>query len=321
MAPLTAARPAPSTHAAATRRVPAADLPCLLAGFDTLDPVATGGLCEVWKVRERASGRVYALKQLSARWLRDETARQLLLNEAVAGLAVDSPHVVRVLGAELDRDPPLLLLEWLAGASLEHQLECHGRLDVAQAVWIARQCVVALIDLAAAGFSHGDVKPGNILLDPDGVAHLVDLGFARRHGGAARTADRQSLLGTPEYLAPETMLRGHLNPVSLDVYSLGVTLYQMLTGRLPFHDATVAGILRMQRQARPARLERSGVEVPQALSDLVARMLAKQPVRRPACLNSLLRDLLDIELQVMAAWRQDCVPEGTPRVPEGTTRE
>jgi serine/threonine protein kinase len=249
-----------------------------------------------------ATGRVFGLKRLSDGWSRDATAGELLRNEAAAGLSVRSPHVVRVVRAELDRDPPLLLVEWLNGVSLEQELERVGRLDVPRAVWIARQCVSGLIDLAAAGWSHGDVKPGNILLERDGVARLIDLGFARRHtvGRPTGAEAGQSLLGTPEYLAPETMVRGRLNPISLDIYSLGVTLFRMLTGRLPFHDASVSGILRMQRQARPPRLERFGVHAPEELSELVGRLLSKQPVRRPSCLRTLWREMVDVELRVMA---------------------
>ncbi|HUG93841.1 MAG TPA: serine/threonine-protein kinase [Planctomycetaceae bacterium] len=277
--------------------------PPLLDGFEPLRLVAAGGLCDVWQVRDRLTGNVYALKQLSAAWVHDATAGQLLRNEAAAGLAVRSGHVVRVFRADLDTEPPRLLVEWLAGVSLEDALQRAGRLDVPRAVWIARQCVAGLIDLAAAGFSHGDVKPGNILLSDDGAARLIDLGFACRHDGADSDRDRggQSLLGTPEYLAPETMARGRLSPISLDVYSLGVTLFRMLAGRLPFHDATVAGVLRLGRQARPPRLERFGIEAPARLFDLVGRMLAKQPLRRPSCLRTLWRELVKIELHVMAS--------------------
>ena len=277
-------------------------LPPLLDGFETLDRAALGGLCEVWQVREQATGSVYGLKRLSDGWARDATARELLRNEAAAGLAVRSPHVVRVVRAELDGEQPVLLLEWLEGVSLEQELGRVGRLEVPRAVWIARQCVSGLIDLAAAGWSHGDVKPDNVLLQSDGTARLIDLGFARPHAAGAAAAGRpgESLLGTPEYLAPETMVRGWLNPVSLDIYSLGVTLFRMLTGRLPFHDATVSGILRMQRQARPPRLERFDVGAPDELSGLVGRLLSKQPIRRPSCLKTLWRELVKIELNVLS---------------------
>jgi serine/threonine-protein kinase len=277
-------------------------LPPLLDGFETLVRAASGGLCEVWQVRERATGSVHALKRLSDGWARDDTARELLRNEAAAGLAVRSPHVVRVVRAELEGEQPVLLLEWLDGVSLEQELERVGRLEVPRAVWIARQCVSGLIDLASSGWSHGDVKPGNILLQSDGTARLIDLGFARPHaaGGTAAGRPGESLLGTPEYLAPETMVRGWLNPVSLDIYSLGVTLFRMLTGRLPFHDASVSGILRMQRQARPPRLERFDVDASDELSRLVGRLLSKQPVRRPACLRTLWREIVKIELDVLS---------------------
>lgn len=269
--------------------------------FEAIAYAGGGTLAEVWQARNRETGKIYAVKQLRQDWADYPVAKKLLENEAEVGAAVDSPYVVKVLQSENEAVPPFLVMEWLEGRSLERSLRNNKRLDYADAIWIARQCAEGLEALRQSGFTHGDVKPANILLGADGSIKLLDLGFARR----CRKSDHDLsptidiLTGTPEYLAPEILTGGLHWGVARDIYSLGVTLYRMLTGRLPFGGDEMEQVLREQRESRPENVRQFAADVPHEIEKLVRDLLAKQPIRRPESLQRLIRTLIELELSTL----------------------
>ena len=194
--------------------------------------------------------------------------------------------------------PPIRFWEWLAGETLESLLQREQRLPCRVALWIARQTAMGMEDIRQAGYIHGDIKPANIFLESAGTAKLIDLGFSRR----CRTADGDLtpsiniLTGTPHYMPPEATVPGKEWNVARDIYSLGVTFYRMLTGRLPFDGHAPADVLRQQREALPQRIRRFAPDVPLEVEHLVRELLAKQPLRRPESLRRLIRRLIGLEL-------------------------
>ena len=271
-------------------------------GYDLIANLGTGSFAEVWQVRERASGNDFAWKQLRPEWEQDRTARKLLENEAEVGRAVRSRYVVQVLRAQVDRTPRFLVLEWHPGRPLEALLQEQPRLPMPQALWIARQCAQGLADLLTAGFSHGDVKPPNVLIGEHGDVRLIDLAFAQRvrgPGGHELTRSREVLTGTPEYMAPESLQRFDTSGSAKDIYSLGIMLFRMLTGRLPFHGETTADLLRQQREAKPPPLRHFAADVHREVAEFVEMLLAKQPIRRPHTLEWLVDQLLNLELATL----------------------
>lgn len=243
------------------------------------------------------SGRVVALKRLRPEWRENVTARQLLRNEAEVGRAVKSAHVVRVHYSETSGEDPHLLLEFLEGCSLEQMLRDSERLTVRKSVWIARQCAVGLADLEQAGYAHGDLKPANVFVNPLSEVKLVDLGFARPF----RLERSGTLVGTPEYMAPESLCPADVHPGQIDIYSLGVTLFRMLAGQLPFSADSAADTLQLQRSARPPQLRKLCPEAPIELVEFVGRLLAKHPLRRPENMQVVVRELLRFELAALTA--------------------
>ena len=201
---------------------------------------------------------------------------------------------------------PYLVFEWLEGRTLEDELCAAGALSLRRAVWIARQCADGLRDLECSGLAHGDIKPQNIFLTLGGDVKLLDLGFARSIVPSPSWAAIAELAGTPEYMAPESSARdsaagGLAAPIAKEMYSLGVTLYRMLTGRLPFVGESASLVMAHHRQVKPTLLRHFRPDAPRELCDLVGRMLAKQPIRRPASLRALIRELVDLELLVLSA--------------------
>lgn len=269
--------------------------------YEAIRYVGGGTLAEVWQARNRKTGEICAVKQLRHDWSDYPVARKLMENEAEVGTAVNSRYVVAVRHVQLDDVPPFLVMEWLEGESLERLLNREKRIAYTEALWIARQCAEGLEELRQAGFTHGDVKPSNILLDSEGNVKLLDLGFARR----CRKADQDIsplcdiLTGTPEYMAPEMLAPGYPWGVARDIYSLGVTLFRMLTGRLPFQGEEPQDVLRGQRGSAPPKLRQLAADVPRELEQLVNELLSKQPLRRPESLQRLIRTLVEMELATL----------------------
>lgn len=268
-------------------------------GYETVRRAGIGTFSEIWQVRDRSNGRMYALKQLRPEWREDETANALLRTEAQIGPAVRSRHVVRVLHSGSDGTRFYSLLEWIEGRSLESILNERDRLPIGTAIWIARQVAEGLSDLAAAGFAHGDVKPANVLVDVTGEVKLIDLGFAQPLDPELRAERPRWLAGTPEYMAPEALARDRAQLIPQDIYALGVTLFLMLSGRLPFTGMRAADTLRLQRQAKPPDIQRLRPDIPTTLAEFVERLLAKHPLRRPTNYSTLLRELFNVELDLL----------------------
>lgn len=266
--------------------------------YEILALAAGGTFCEVWQVRERGSNKLCALKLLRGEWQDHRAARKLLENEAEVGQRVKSPHVVCVIDTPLRHAPRCVVLEWLAGITLEKLLAERNALPPLEALWYARQAAQGLLDLHVAGFSHGDVKPANMFIGDDGNLKLIDLGFARpiRTPGDAR--DLGYLAGTPEYMAPESVTP-QAEGVAKDIYGLGVTLYRMLTGRLPFQGETPADILRQQQTALPTSPRLVTPHLPRELADFSLRLLSKQPLRRATGLPGLVRELITHEIAAL----------------------
>jgi serine/threonine protein kinase len=277
--------------------------PARLGPWELLRLAGAGSLSQVYQATPagvpRERGGAYALKMPAPGRETDAAAIALLRQEAMAARAVNHPHVVAILSASLREPPYYLVMPWLDGATLQSRLRRSGPLDWRIAVWIARQVTSGLDALARALWIHGDVKPSNIFLSPDGHATLLDLGFARAIGAAHSVADR-CILGTPSYMAPELLTRSASAGISSDVYSLGVVLYEMLVGRLPFEAADLGAMVAAHRRGPPPRLEKQAPWLPRELAQWVSRMLANDPLRRPAPAE-LVRRFTALEIAALAA--------------------
>jgi len=263
--------------------------------FHAVTYAGGGAFSQVWQVRDEQSGELFALKELRAEWDGHKTARQLFANEAEIGQKLNSSFVVRISQGQLQSVPRFLLMEWMVGQTLETLLSAGCSLPVRQTVWIARQCAQGMTDLAAAGFMHGDIKPSNVFLCQTGQVKLIDLGFA--HPISAVTAE---ITGTLEYLAPESLARVP-SGIARDLYSLGVMLFRMLTGRLPFAGETAADVAKQQQESIAPAIRSLNPGVPLEVAALVQRLLSKQPLRRAAGLADLVRELISLEISLLSS--------------------
>jgi serine/threonine protein kinase len=252
-----------------------------IPGYELLQPLGGGPLTCVYAARDYQTDGPCAIKILRPEWDGQPTAIKLLQREARAGLTVRHPHLVCLLDAHVTRPPYYLVMELLAGESLRRRLRREYRLDLAAALWVARQTAEALTALHRAGFLHGDIKPDNIRLVEDGTAKLMDLGFAHRAGENAGLLREGYILGTANYLAPELCDMEPHEDESSDLFSLGVTLYEMLSGRQPYPPGPARLTMRRHRCDPPQDIRRHVPSLPAALVNLLERLLARRPKDRP----------------------------------------
>ncbi len=269
-----------------------------IPGYELYQCLGGGPLTRVYEARGSATDTACAVKLLREDWEDQPTAIKLLQREARAGLAIQHPHLVRILDTHVTREPYFLVMELVGGESLKRRLQRDYRLDWPTAVWIARQSCEALAAVHRAGFVHGDVKPDNVRLVGDGTAILIDLGFAHRPGENTSFYQQGYVLGTANYLAPELCAANAGAGPASDVFSLGVMLYEMLAGQLPFPSATVEGALRARCCEEPADLRGHAGPVPATLLNMVERLLTKDPASRPRA-GAVVQQLIALELAAL----------------------
>jgi serine/threonine protein kinase len=252
-----------------------------LPGYELLQALGGGPITAVYAARDLADDSACAIKLVRPEWEDQPVAIKLLQREARAGLAVRHPHIVRLLDVHVTRPPHYLVMELLSGDSLRRRLEREYHLEITTALWILRQTTDALAAIHRAGFVHGDIKPDNVHLVEDGTAKLIDLGFAHRPGENAAFREQGYLLGTADYLAPELCAFDAEADERADLFSLGVMLFEMLTGQLPYATGNARQTLRSHHYDRPADVRRYAEALPAALVKLLDRLLAYHPHERP----------------------------------------
>ncbi|OKK02913.1 serine/threonine protein kinase [Streptomyces sp. CB03234] len=235
---------------------------------------------EVWRATDEVLGRPVAMKLLLGDDSDAETAARFRL-EGQTAARLSHPHVVAVFDFGAWEGRFYLVMELVEGRSLAQELAVDGSLRAPRVAAVAAQTAAGLASAHRQGIVHRDIKPGNLMSDADGTVKLGDFGIARFvDDPAAALTTAGQIVGTSLYLAPERALGQPAGPAS-DVYSLGCVLYQLLTGRPPFHADTATAILYQHIDAAPVPPLRLGVDVPPAFENYLLGMLAKQPEERP----------------------------------------
>ena len=265
------------------------------------EEVGVGGMSRVHVALDERLGRRVAVKLQDGRVMAtaDPAGRERFLREGRTTAAFSHRHAVTVFDAGEDAGDLYIVMEFVDGPSLADHLARNGPLPVDEMVRISRQVLSALAAAHSAGIVHRDVKPANVLIGADGDTKLADFGIAKRFDDlSASVTSFGMVIGTPRYLAPEQAL-GHVATPATDVYSMGVVIFEMLTGRLPLETEPVEAIPGSQ-QSTALRLRSLAPGIPAALAAVVASALATQPSERPPTAAALLA-VLDAAWSPLAA--------------------
>jgi serine/threonine protein kinase len=281
------------------------DIPKKLGHYKLVKTLGSGGMGLVYLAEDTQLGRRVAVKVMKPEAAADLRAKDRFLREAQAAAAVRNDHVVTVYQVGENDGVPFIAMELLRGLTLESFLEKEARPSMPVIARLGREVAEGLSAAHAKGLIHRDVKPANVWLEaPAGRVKLLDFGLARP---ATPDAERDKLtevgyvMGTPAFMSPE-QARGKTLDGRTDLFSLGSVLYLLCTGRRAFDGVGMTGILTALAVDTPRRACEVNPKVPESLSDLIDKLLAKDPANRPANALEVVKELKAIERgQISAA--------------------
>jgi eukaryotic-like serine/threonine-protein kinase len=271
--------------------------------YKVLERLGVGGMGQVFLCEHKLMRRRVALKVLPTAKAEDPSSLDRFYREARAVAALDHPNIVRAYDIDQDDNLHFLVMEYVDGASLHDILKKTRQMDVLRASHYIYWSAIGLQHAHEQGIIHRDIKPGNILVDRQGVVKILDMGLARFFNDETDHITKkydENVLGTADYLAPEQALDSHSVDGRADIYSLGATFYFLLTGNPPFADGTVAQklIWHQNREPKPIKLFRG--DVPEGIINIVNKMMAKNPADRFQSPNEI--------AAILGPWIQTPIP-------------
>ena len=262
--------------------------------YEIVELIAQGGMGKVFKAKHRMMDRTVALKVIKNELMRNTEVIERFHREVKAAAQLSHPNIVTAYDAEQANGVHFLVMEYVKGTNLSDLVKRDGQLPVAKAVDYARQAAMGLQHAHEQGMVHRDMKPHNLMLTKDGTVKILDFGLASLSSETIAASSEIGLsadasltnagcvMGTPDFISPEQATDAHQADIRSDIYSLGATLYYLLCGQPPFSSGGVAERLRDHAETAPVPVNQLRHDVPHELSDVVSRMLAKDPAQRYA---------------------------------------
>lgn len=248
--------------------------------YKIIEEIGKGGMGIVFKAVHEKLGRVVAIKMLAPHLSSSEEMRERFLREARLQAELSHPNVVNIFDYIEQDNNVFLVMEYVKGESLDKMLISRGKLTPEETLYIAEGVLQALSFMHKKGIIHRDIKPSNIMISETGIVKVTDFGIARLADEKSNEITKVGTkVGTLYYMAPELIKEGTISPL-IDIYALGVTLYQLLTGRVPFIGNTEYEIIQGHLDKEPPPLTSLVKDVPKELVDIVYKALAKNPKNR-----------------------------------------
>lgn len=254
-------------------------------------PLGSGGMAMVYRARDHMLERTVAIKVLREDYSRDMAFRERFRQEAKAAANLSHPNIVTVHDFGIDTGRLFIVMEYVPGTNLNAMLQSRGRINVADALPIILQVCAGIGYAHRAGLVHCDVKPHNFLITPDNRVKVTDFGIARALASILPEEKTEIVWGSPQYFSPEQASGGAPSPAS-DVYSLGVVMYYMLTGRLPFTAGSAVELAQLHRSAVPLPPRHYNTAIPPNLEQIMLKVLSKEPSQRYRTADQLGRVLM-----------------------------
>jgi serine/threonine protein kinase/formylglycine-generating enzyme required for sulfatase activity len=265
--------------------------------YVVLDKLGQGGMSVVLKARHRRMGRLAAIKVLASSTMKQPGAVERFHREVQAAAKLSHPNIVTAYDADEQEGMYYLVMQCVEGRNLATIVKQQGPLEVRQALECVLQAARGLQYAHGQGIVHRDVKPGNLLLDKEGTVKILDMGLARIAGAEAAMDGSEQLtaagtvMGTCDYMAPEQAFDSHNVDLRADIYSLGCTLYRLLTGHSPFPRKTLMQILLAHRESPIPSLREARSEVSAELDAVYQKMMAKRPEDRYGSMAEVVAEL------------------------------
>lgn len=265
-----------------------------LSNYKVIEKLGSGGMATVYKAHELSLNRVVALKVLSSRLSQDEEYIKRFHREAQAAAKLNHPNIVQVYAIGEDQGIHYFAMEYIKGKSLADIKKEKNVIPATEAIAIIKPVAEALGEAHSAGLIHRDVKPSNIMMDPSGRPKVTDFGIAFVTEAKTKLTQDGSIIGTPEYLSPE-QCEGKKVDGRSDIYSLGVTLYEILSGQTPYQADTPVGMLMKIIKGSFPPLNEVNPAVPESVVNVVQKMMETDPQKRYADTGELIRALEEVE--------------------------
>ena len=259
--------------------------------YRLVEPIATGGMAVVFKAVDEMLERTVAVKILREDYSTDEAFREQFKQEAKAAANLSHPNIVTVYDFGFDEDKVFIVIEYIDGTDLKSLIRKKGRFTIEDTVGLMVQACAGIGYAHRAGLVHCDVKPQNMLVSNDFRLKVTDFGIARALATIHPDEKSEIVWGSPHYFSPEQASGDPPSPAS-DVYSLGVILYEMLTGKLPFEAGDAQELSRMHRVESPLPPRRMNPAIPEPLEEITLKVLSKEPSARYRTADQLGRVLL-----------------------------
>jgi serine/threonine-protein kinase len=266
------------------------DKGAVVCGYEIMEPIGSGGLSQNYKARN-SDGKFVTLKFPSTELVGDPATYERFLRELKIGQKLSHPAIPRAMSINENKTGPCLALEYIEGKSLRTILRDRTPLSPEQSQDFIIQLAEAVSYLHKNGVYHRDLKPENIIVDSHNKIHIVDFGIALLQG--ARRVTWQNLsdaLGTPDYMAPE-QIQGKRGDARTDLYALGIILYEMQTGSVPFHGDNALAVMHQHLTVTPPLPRQSNPAIPPNLEAIIMKAVRKNPKERYQSAEAFLADL------------------------------
>jgi eukaryotic-like serine/threonine-protein kinase len=262
-----------------------------LGHYDIVAELGRGGMGVVYKGHESSLNRYVAIKVLADSLAHDEGVKERFLREARSMAALNDPHIIQIYFIGDDEGQTYFVMEFVDGESLGSMLKREGKLSVEQSAKVIQQTALGLSTAHDRGVIHRDIKPGNLMINSRGAIKIADFGIAlSNHDLSKKLTTTGEFVGTPGYLSPEVCLGKPVDQRS-DIFSLGIVMFEMLTGRMPFTDESPLGLMLEVVKAEIPDVREINADVDPEIARILDRMIAKDPAERYQNCHELVAEL------------------------------